>query len=817
MTNNMDPQAGERLTFFKLFKEKGYHIEIPIIQRDYAQGRASTHEVRNSFLDALYTYLEENKKNRDLDFIYGSLVTNDNGETKFVPLDGQQRLTTLFLLHFYLALKDNTIEDFKDVLLKDNKSKFTYETRVSSREFCDALMINDVDLNNLLTSDKNKKNGLSKTIKDQNWFYSSWENDPTIQAMLIMLDSIHYKFQFCSGFFERLIREEGPVITFQFLNLQEFKLTDELYIKMNARGKPLTPFENFKAKFEQLLRSPIYQNIPNQFFLSFNGSDEQVSLREYFSHKIDTDWANLFWNYRNLENHTFDNQLMNLIRTWSIFNRAEVSDAVSVKYLLNKEHQNVSFKKYADLKCFDESLVLSLINLLDLLKNGENKIKSYLPDSWYFDENRIFERLIGTTYNDAAYVDRLLFYAYTQFLIKWSNNEGLENWMRLIRNLIENTAPYNDEKEFIRSVNGIKKLLPHSKSIIDYFASSPEKIDGFNAEQFKEEILKSKLIRKGKVWNELIIHSENELPYLNGQLTSILSFSGIYSFYETHPNLDLETEKETRFTDSFIHYKKCLKSILNSEGLKDFKAFLWQRALLSKGFYLIPEGRNHSFLINADRDISWKRLLLGDKKDGKKKRGYVQELFDDKNFDLENSERSLEVIVEQAKEDIDDWRSYFICFSQMFSYLGSKKYIRYNSTSEINLLAGERISGDHREYYSYGYYIENLKNKLFPPFTKTWYNGVSGESEEPCAVIDNWNYNDSNYALDISFNSLIESYRIVFLNRKKTQLDMEVKKLIEESGFTYSEQRGRYFKTLEEVELMPFLTSFSASLEEIPS
>lgn len=32
-------------------------------------------------------------------------------------------------------------------------------------------------------------------------------------------------------------------------------LTDELYIKMNSRGKPLTVFEHFKAELEREIRA----------------------------------------------------------------------------------------------------------------------------------------------------------------------------------------------------------------------------------------------------------------------------------------------------------------------------------------------------------------------------------------------------------------------------------------------------------------------------------------------------------------------------------------------------------------------------------
>ena len=88
-------------------------------------------------MNALYGYLDEDKPNRDLDFVYGSL-RKINGKTDFIPLDGQQRLTTLFLLHWYLyQISDNDIlkKEFKSNLLKDDKSMFTYETRSSSSRF----------------------------------------------------------------------------------------------------------------------------------------------------------------------------------------------------------------------------------------------------------------------------------------------------------------------------------------------------------------------------------------------------------------------------------------------------------------------------------------------------------------------------------------------------------------------------------------------------------------------------------------------------------------------------------------------------------
>ena len=94
---------------------------------------------------------------------------------------------------------------------------------------------------------------ISRLIEDASWFLRSWKLDPTIQAMLQMLDAIDRKFWDKEEYLALLMNVESPIITMLYLDLKEFKLTDDLYIKMNARGKQLTPFENFKAQYEDYL------------------------------------------------------------------------------------------------------------------------------------------------------------------------------------------------------------------------------------------------------------------------------------------------------------------------------------------------------------------------------------------------------------------------------------------------------------------------------------------------------------------------------------------------------------------------------------
>jgi len=75
---------------------------------------------------------------------------------------------------------------------------------------------------------------------------------------------------------------------------------------MNARGKPLTPFETFKARFEELLNE-LYPTETRQLG---NGA---VSVAKFFEVRIDTQWTNFFWTYKNPSTETFDDAVMNLL------------------------------------------------------------------------------------------------------------------------------------------------------------------------------------------------------------------------------------------------------------------------------------------------------------------------------------------------------------------------------------------------------------------------------------------------------------------------------------------------------------------------
>ena len=423
MNNTTIYQQGEQLSFYQLFAKKKWKIEIPIIQRDYAQGRESEREVRGDFLDALHNYLtDEPEVSKDLDFIYGSI---NKPNDCFIPLDGQQRLTTLFLLHWYLANLENKQNKFHDFMMSqdenaNSKSNFTYATRASAREFCNSLVSCNVNLNNLL-DDK-----LSTTLKNLSWYFELWENDSTVKAMLIMLDAIHETFK-CdaeNALFDKLCDNDSPAITFQFLNIETHGLTDDLYIKMNSRGKLLEDFENFKAKLEQHIKQ-FKDNLPK-----YQLHNQQQTADKYFSHKIDTTWADLFWKYRIDGTATFDKEIMNFIKliiACDYISEKTGSQYSSFFYL--GDMRDFSFNIYKKMNCLNESLIKYMVSIFDLLAGESGNIKLYLKDKYYFNEEDTFKKIIrGST----SYPEKLRFYAFYKYLIKYEPGEGLDNWMRVI-------------------------------------------------------------------------------------------------------------------------------------------------------------------------------------------------------------------------------------------------------------------------------------------------------------------------------------------------------------------------------------------------
>ena len=247
-----------------------YRVVIPGIQRHYVQGanNPKAESVRKQFIKEIFTAIEKKQNEFNLHFIYGPI--NTNGEDSFVPVDGQQRLTTLWLIARYAAEKAEP-SDRKDLL--SLLSRFTYEDRINAKRFCQALTCEDSRWD--ITQDPNPD------ILCQDWFVDYWKEDETVASMIRMLSTIYEEWNKHQDSItaEDILEAIASKIRF---NLKIDAFGDDIYMKMNARGLQLTQWGNFKGKFSEDLCEDKkewwvkeMEELSNRFFTC---SDEQHEL-----------------------------------------------------------------------------------------------------------------------------------------------------------------------------------------------------------------------------------------------------------------------------------------------------------------------------------------------------------------------------------------------------------------------------------------------------------------------------------------------------------------------------------------------------------
>ena len=622
---------------------KKLKISIPIIQRDYAQGRKDVASIRGKFLDEIFNRLD-NDENLFLDFVYGSIEGD-----KFIPIDGQQRLTTLFLLHLYFAKKER-----KDC---EYLKGFTYETRSSSREFCERLVNTDIDFN---------KDEISADIKNCSWFMPFWENDPTVKSMLVMIDAIHDKFKNFT-FYDRLEN-----IKFSFLELKEFGLTDDLYIKMNARGKPLSEFENFKAEFEKELSQDIKA-------------------------KLDNEWLDLFWDLlKDSDKEGVD--LSSVDKRYMAFFEGVASNFTVLNIKDTKEAKDFDF---------DEFDTLDTLDFFSSNKNNVNNVIKILDELREVSNYDLLKNFTDTS-KDITYETRVKFFALSMFLINFgAPKKPGEEFYKEYERITTNIA-----KDFnIDSILKLRQVFEFINEICETCKNEDiyKLLEGFNDEQPKsfktiefykwQEKKKLKLMQSDKRWINAINEAEQHW-YLGSNLTFLIDFA------------ENNVEKFKKYHEKFY-------DIFQEDG----EGFLFQRALLTKGDYLVERGYGYggeyfsfcNFNNNPrDKDDNWRDVFYD-----KEKSKFLKNLLDD--------DTSLQDIIEKF-DDKKNWRYYFIKYPEILKYC--RNFFIQKNGEMIRVLTKSLSSSYQAEYYSYALCIK-LRENLKLSKEKIKYKDVTSSAENP--------------------------------------------------------------------------------------
>ena len=527
---NREKNIGELITFPELLKKPG-DVVIPKVQRDYAYGRPEEkiEEILNGMLDSMIDAVVNNEP-VILDFIYGGASVKDSQKSAgLIPLDGQQRLTTLWLLYFYASVLDDMPEDEIEIL-----KKFRYETRESANAFCRDL-VNGIRIHILEQGYLSEKNmSIIDMIKDDALYRASYDTDPTIVSMINVLKVIESKCRALTmlepNLWERLNTRRN--IKFYEMPLDEFGLTDDLYIKMNSRGKRLTRFEIFKADIISQIKSL---------------GNEAVELAEKFANQIDGTWIDIPWSYTDKQvnpdrkvsdvtadvDSKYENLVRNILSLYAYRKGLPTPEKPSLTDVFSNTDTVKEVVSYFE----------TLYNIYKIGQKDFDKVWSL----YFYKDNKVVGRedkirvkvdnVFMLAMNGALRVQPMIYF-YCFYLLYKEEREDSERFddLRIVRNLITNNVRLNSarannlhdfliEAEYVIKNHGIKQQVGRGVPLILHKPDGEELQHQvvFNQNTWNEEYLKLQFPRPK--YDELLRYENHDI--LDTSLSLFMEYCNI--------------------------------------------------------------------------------------------------------------------------------------------------------------------------------------------------------------------------------------------------------------------------------------------------
>jgi len=248
MNNNATLRDENILSLFSL-----NNLIVPEIQREYVWGLNPN--VVSKFLEDIIeqsnlcsTCKHAHSKNAlNVGFLYSYkppyvILENERYLDEYL-IDGQQRITTVFLLLLSRAVKENCVSDFFAITRTDDSGHcrcFSYKVRDLTQQFLDDLMA-------YVLLNKEERGCISNILGDDkpSWFLSDYDDDPTVGAMIETLRIIDRTFERYDefSFFDFILQ----AVHFWHFKTEVTSQGEALYITMNSRGEQLSQNELKKA------------------------------------------------------------------------------------------------------------------------------------------------------------------------------------------------------------------------------------------------------------------------------------------------------------------------------------------------------------------------------------------------------------------------------------------------------------------------------------------------------------------------------------------------------------------------------------------
>ena len=248
MNNNATLRDENILSLFSL-----NNLIVPEIQREYVWGL--NERVVTKFLKDIIAQSElcdtchraHVKNGLNVGFLYSYkppyvILENERYLDEYL-IDGQQRITTVFLLLLSRAVKESCVPEFCAITRTDDSGHcrcFSYKVRDLTQQFLDDLM-------RYVILHKDNKNSIKDILGNDkpSWFLSDYREDPTVDTMLKTLGIIDVVFEPYADyqFFEFILQ----AIHFWHFKTEVTSQGEALYITMNSRGEQLSQNELKKA------------------------------------------------------------------------------------------------------------------------------------------------------------------------------------------------------------------------------------------------------------------------------------------------------------------------------------------------------------------------------------------------------------------------------------------------------------------------------------------------------------------------------------------------------------------------------------------
>lgn len=206
----------------------GERLVVPEIQRDYVWGDEKNVSKLLAFVSDLQAGLKVGKKN--IGFMYSYLAH----KSEHYIIDGQQRFTSIILLLYVLANKENRLADFQRLLKVDEPTMmFCYNVRPLTEQFLPLLF------KEVYPADD--------SIQDKIWYISAYDSDMTIRSILNAVKNLYHQDYSCT--YDDILEK----VHFWYFDVAQTSQGEELYISMNSRGQKLVDHEQIKPRlFDKL-------------------------------------------------------------------------------------------------------------------------------------------------------------------------------------------------------------------------------------------------------------------------------------------------------------------------------------------------------------------------------------------------------------------------------------------------------------------------------------------------------------------------------------------------------------------------------------